>query len=356
MLESMHPFWKQQSELARLVEVQRALNITDLSPGASEYQPLDEEMVQLDQTIQALKLTQKRVSHNPEHSQRLGELLDFVQKFREDLPTQTPEQSFERSIILRRWLFWLPPSMLRGGDSEITALAIISQFFAVGITLDRFFPKMGGAYLGSLSVGPIEEMYRIVVAHSATDPFSADLRLAPTLMDFPRRVVAQYRSRLPWSPGGSIVEHYSPGPSSPYPHALHDYPLASSSSPISASPSHAAYTPPLQSPSAVTVAGSPFHVSDGGYITVAPSHHSLYPPSPQLQLDTSDAQLGLPGLGHHAGSIPPSSAFTPPYADDILCADIPRADGTLGLNMIYPHSQTHSFEVPGLVEPESCWT
>ncbi|KAJ5819233.1 hypothetical protein N7474_004824 [Penicillium riverlandense] len=336
VLESMHPFWRQQSELARLVEDQRALNITDLSPRASEYYSLDEEMVQLDQTIQQLKLTKKRVSHNPEHSQRLGELLDFVQKFREDLPTQTPEQSFERSIILRQWLFWLPPSMLRGGDSEVTALAIISQFFAVGITLDRFFPEMGGAYLGSLSVGPIEEMYRIIVAHSATDPFSADLRLALSQMDLPRRAVAR--------------------PSSPYLHALHEYPLPSSSSPVSASPSHAAYTPPLQSPPAVTVAGSPFHLSDGGgYITAAPSHHSLYPPSPHLQIDTSDVQLGLPGLGHHAGSISPSSAFTPPYVDDI-CADMPRADGTLGLNMVYPHPQTHSFEVPALVAPDSCWT
>ncbi|CAL5866877.1 uncharacterized protein PFLUO_LOCUS1088 [Penicillium psychrofluorescens] len=352
VLESMHPFWRQQSELARLVEDQRALKITDLSPGTSESRVLDEEVAQLDQTIQALKLTQKRVSHNPEHSQRLGELLDFVQKFREDLPTQTPEQSFERSIILRRWLFWLPPSMLHGGDSEIAALAILSQFFAVGVKLDRFFPEMGGAYLGPLSVGPIGEIYRIIVAHSATDPFSADLRLALTLMDLPRRAVARYRSR----PGGSIAEHYSPSPSSPYPHALHDYPLASSSSPVSASTSHAAYTPPLQSPPSVTVAGSSFHLSDGGYMTAASSLHSLYPPSPQLQLDTSDAQLGLPGLGHHVGSISPSSAFTPPYADDLLCADMPHADGTLGLNMIYPHPQTHSFEVPGLVAPESCWT
>lgn len=347
----MHPYWKQESDLAQFVEAQRALSTTDLSMIGA-YQPLDEDIVHLDQTVQALRLSQKRVSHNPEHAQRLGELIEFTQQFRNDFTNQTPEQSFERIQILRRWLFWLPPSLLRSGDSDINTLPILAQFFAIGISLDVFFPEMGGAYLGALSVDPIEEIYRIIAAHSATDPFNAELRLALALMDLPRGVVARYRSRLPWSPRSSI-DQYSPGPPSPYHHTLQEYPIVTSSSPASASPSYAAYTPPLHSPPEVAVANSPFHLQDG-YVSAAPSH-SLYPPSPH-HLDTHATHLGLSDLNgnSHSASISHSSTFTPPYGSDVLCTDMPRADGTLGLNMdIY--SQTHQFEMPGLVAPASLW-
>lgn len=340
VLESMHPFWKQESDLAQLVESHRALGVSDFPMS------LDEDLNQLDLTIiPGLRIAQKRVSCHPEHSQRLAELIEFVQKFRKDYPKQTSEQSFERIQILRRWLFWMPASMLRGGESDLSAMAVLSQFFAVGVALDRFFPEMGGAYLGALSIPPIEETYRILATHSATDPFNAELRLAMALMDLPRRIVAHYRTRTAWSPRPS-VEHYSPGPPSPY-HGLHEYPLASSSSPVSASPSYAAYTPPLQSPPAVTVAGSPFHLGDG-FVTAAPSHNTLYPPSPQL-LESHDPQLGMSEMNN---ILPSSSAYTPPYADT-LCAEMPRPDG-MALNMdMY---QSHHFEVPTMVAPETCWS
>ncbi|KAJ5774940.1 C6 transcription factor RosA-like [Penicillium paradoxum] len=355
VLESMHPYWKQESELAQFIENQRALGMPDPSMTGA-YQPLDEDLAYLDQTIQALRMTQKRVSHNLEHSQRLGELVEFTQQFRDDFPNQTPEQLFESIQTLRRWLFWLPPSMLRNSETDISALPILAQFFAIGLSLDRFFPELGGAYLGALSIGPIEEMYRIIAAHNATDPFNPELRLALSLMDLPHGIVARYRSRLPWSPRSS-VDHYSSGPSSPYRHAIHDYPLVGTSSPASASPSYAAYTPPLHSPPAVTIANSPFPIQDA-YVSAAPSH-SLYPPSPQL-LDSHDGQLGLSDLGHahghaHHSSIPNSASYTPPYGGEALCADLPRTDGTLGLNMeVYP--QTHPFEIPGLVASASLWT
>jgi hypothetical protein len=337
----MHPYWKQESELAQLVENHRALSAADYSLTN------EEDYAQLDRTVRALQAVQKGVSHNQEYSQRLGELIEFVQQFRQDFPNQTSEQSFERIQILRRWLFWLPASMLRGSDYDLGALAILAHFFAVGVALDRFFPEMGGSYLGALSIGPLEEMYRILATNSATDPFSHELRQAMSLMDLPRRVVARYRSRLGWSPSSS-VEHYSPGPPSPY-HALPEYPLASCSSPASASPSYAAYTPPLQSPPAVTVAGSPFHLD--GYVTAAPSH-ALYPPSPQL-LDTHDPQIGLSEMSHAV--IPHSSAYTPPYGSEVLCADMPRTGSNLGLNMDV-YAQNHPFEMPGMVASETCWT
>ncbi|KAI1829446.1 transcriptional regulator family: Fungal Specific TF [Penicillium roqueforti] len=363
VLESMHPYWKQESDIAQSIETQRRMS-TDLSmPGV--YKAPDEDMIHLDQTIQALRMTQKRVSHNPEHFERLGDLIKFTQKFRNDFPNQTTAQVFESVQPIRCWFFWLPASMLGRGESDISALPILAQFFAVGISLDGCFPEMGGAYLGALLVGPIEEIYRIIATHHAADPFNPDLRLPLELMDLPRGIVARHRSRcnLPWSPRSS-VDPYSPGPPSPFHHNLHEYSLvASSSSPASASTSYAAYTPPLHSPPAVTIANSTFPVQDGyasatpiPHSLYPPSPHSLYPPSPQL-IDSQDPNLGLSDMGHsnaHHPSIPHPAAYTPPYGDG-LCASLPRTDGTLGLNMeVYP--QPHPFEMPGLAAPTSLWT
>ncbi|OJJ74188.1 hypothetical protein ASPBRDRAFT_119811 [Aspergillus brasiliensis CBS 101740] len=324
VLGSMHPMWKQESELAMFLENQRYLGCTN-TPVMSGYQFQDEDLASLDQTVVALQALQKRVAHNHEHYRRIGELLEFVRHFQRDLLSQTPEQAFERMQPLRRWLFWLPPAMLRPEDADIGSLAILAQFFGVGVVLDSLFPDLGGAYLGPLSISPIEEIYRLVVARSTADPFHPDAQLALSAMDLPRHIVAKYKSRLQWSPRTSL-DHYSPAPPSPY-HSIHEYRLASSS-PSSASATYAPYTPPLQSPPEVTIASPPFDVS-AAYVT-APASQALYPNSPRLLSDPRDDLSDY----SHAGSLQHSPAFPPQYLGDVVCGGLPRVNtGGLGLNM-----------------------
>ncbi|PYH87579.1 hypothetical protein BO71DRAFT_436588 [Aspergillus ellipticus CBS 707.79] len=319
VLSSMHFMWKQESELAIFLENQRYLGCTN-TPVMSGYQFQDEDLASLDQTIIALQAIQKRVAHNHEHYRRIGDLLEFVRHFQRDLLSQTPEQAFERMQPLRRWLFWLPPAMLRPEDADIGSLAVLAQFFGVGVVLDSLFPDLGGAYLGPLSIGPIEEIYRVVLARSTADPFNPDAQLALSAMDLPRHIVAKYKSRLQWSPRTSL-DHYSPAPPSPY-HSLHDYRLASSSSPSSASATYAPYTPPLQSPPEVTIASPPFDV----YVTAPASSQALYPPSPRLLSDPRDDALSDYS---HPGSLQHSPAFPPPYLGDLMCG----GSNELGLNV-----------------------
>lgn len=341
----MPPMWKQESELALFLENQRYLGCTN-TPVMTGYQFQDEDLVSLDHTILALSSVQRRVSHNAEHYRRIGELLEFVRHFQRDLLSQTPEQAFERVQPLRRWLFWLPPAMLRGGEADFGALAIIAQFFGIGVTLDSLFPDLGGAYLGPLSVAPIEEIDRIIVTRSAADPFNPDLQIASALMELPRHIVAKYKSRLQWSPRTSI-DHYSPAPPSPY-HNIQDYRLASSSSPSSTSATYAPYTPPLQSPPAVTIANSPYDMS-GAYVT-APGTQSLYPPSPRLLSDPRE-DLSDYSHHHHPSSLQHSPAFPPPYIEDVVCGGV---DTSLALNLEL-YEEPHPI-VGGYSGPEPVWS
>ncbi|KAH2961964.1 hypothetical protein KXW43_002568 [Aspergillus fumigatus] len=298
VLNAMHPIWKHESELAVLLENQRYLGCTN-SPVMTGYRFEDADLASLDQTIVALQSVQKRVVHNHEYYTRIGELLDFVRNFRMDLLSQTPEQAFERVQPLRRWLFWLPAAMLRGGDADIGALAILAQFYAVGVALDSLFPDMGGAYLGPL-----------------------------------------YKSRLQWSPRHSL-EQCSPTPPSPY-RNYQDFRLASSSSPSATSATYVPFTPPLESPlhspPAVTIASSPFDAA-GAYVT-APMSHPLYPPSPRLLSEPSSLQH--------------SPAFAPPYLENMLCGQMSRADGTLDLS-IGLYDDAHSMHIAGMNTSTEAW-
>lgn len=330
VLSTMHPVWKQKSEIAQFLESQRYLGCTN-SPAMSGFQFQEKNLASVDRTITALENAQEQVLHShQEHYCRIGELLDFLRHFRKNLPKQTPQEAFECVQPLRQWLFWLPPAMLRGGETDISALAILSQFFATAVTLDAVFPDLGGAYLGPLSMGPIEDIYRIIAARNTTDPFNPELQLALALMDLPQQAVAQYKSRLYLSQRSSI-DYTSPPPPSPYA-PVQDFQAASSSSP-STSPSFTPYTPPLHSPPEVGVATSPFEFVD--YVT-APTQ-ALYPPSPGLLSESCEDV----------------SDFSSAYPDDVLCSGgLSRTNDTLGMIFgYYPPPETNR----DLLAPESNW-
>src|SRR5436190_3359416 len=189
VLNSMQPWWKEESELARFMDSQRAFRsartpVTPAYPGPTgQFQ--DEDLVRLDRICATLPNILQRISHNQEHYHRLTDLLRFVQQLREDFPVQSPDKAFERLQPLRTWLFWLPPAMLRGGETDLGALAVLSQFFGVALALEPIFPEIGGSYLGTMSVLPIEDIRRILQARKASQPFAPEIQLALSLMELP---------------------------------------------------------------------------------------------------------------------------------------------------------------------------
>ncbi|KAL3481958.1 hypothetical protein BJX99DRAFT_111434 [Aspergillus californicus] len=344
VLDSMPHMWKQESELAMFLENQRYLANAH-SPIISGFQFQDDDLASLDHTMMTLQSIQKRVALNHEHFRRVGELIEFVRQFQRDILSLTAEEAFERVQPLRQWLFWLPPAMLRGGDGDTGAMAILAQFFGVAVALDSLFPDLGGAYLGPLSVGPVEDIYRAIYARNVTSPYDPDVQLALSLMDLPRHLAAKYRARLQWSPRTS-VDLYSPPPTSPF-QTIHDYRLASSSSPSSTSAPYTPYTPPLQSPPAMTMASSPFEIS-APFVT-APSSQSFYP-SPRLLSDPHEdlSDCSNPASLQHSPSYPPS------YLEDIVCGPVPRVNGGLGLHPLDLYDDSPSV-VGDFNTPDLCW-
>lgn len=335
VLNSMEPWWREESELARYMDGQRAFRSarTPITPTypASIGQWQNEDLIRLDRVIASLQNIHQRISHNQEHFRRISDLLAFTQRLREDLPVQSPEGAFERLQPLRTWLFWLPPAMLRGGDTELGAVAVLSQFYGVALALEPIFPEFGGSYLGSMAVTPIEEIRRILYHRKTTNPFAPEIQLALTLMDLPAEIVAEYRSRLQWSPRQSF-DGYSTGSHSPYHHNLPHPHLPSTSAAYTSSPLHSPLTP--------AIVGSPYQMS-AAMLDSRRQSQVYAATSPPLHTDPiDDHRMSGYKQDHHP-------AVLSPYLGNLI-----NGGSTIGAD--YPDPPIHL--TGGLVAPELCWT
>ncbi|ODH24713.1 hypothetical protein ACO22_05269 [Paracoccidioides brasiliensis] len=343
VLNSMQPWWKEESELARFMDNQRAFRsartpATPTYPGALD-QFQNEDLLRLDRILGTLLNIHQRLSHNQEHYERVTDLLHFVQRLRDDMPVQSPDTAFERLQPLRTWLFWLPPTMLRGGESDLGALAVLSQFFGVALALEPIFPEIGGSYLGTMSVLPIEDIRRILHARKASQPFAPEIQLALSLMELPCEIVAEYRGRLQWPPRSSF-DAYSPSSHNPY-HELPNLHLPSTS-PSSGSGYSAYTTSPLHSPLTPAIVTSPYQMPT---IITSRRQSQVYSTSPTLHSDHADDRLG--GDYKHSPQTH-SSIFNPSYLGNLI-----NRSPVMGSD--YDESSTLGIS-GGLVNSELCWT
>jgi hypothetical protein len=170
---------------------------------------------------------------------------------------QAPEEAFERLQKLRSWLFWLPPAMFRPqeGISDQGAFAVLAHFFAVALALDPLFPEIGGAYLGSMSVPPVEEMRQILLARTTAHPQESGPQIALALMETPVQMCTEYKAKqqyLASQQQQQQSEQYRGSPrrefAGPALASTHELPPANLFS----------NTSPMQSPGNLGVPGSPY--------------------------------------------------------------------------------------------------
>ncbi|CRG89465.1 hypothetical protein PISL3812_06501 [Talaromyces islandicus] len=323
VLDSMHPYWKETSDIAQFLEDQRALrsfnnmtfNPTYLS-GATRYQ--GDDLERIDASIADLQMIQKLVQHIPEYYERIYELLTFVRQLRNDMPIQSPEKAFERLQPLRTWLFWLPTKMLRG-DKDLEALSILAQFYSTALALEPLFPQIEGSYLGCMAITPIENIDAILLARKSSIPYTPSVQLAASLMEFPRHIMTDYKSCVQWSQPVQPMNHFVTTPPSPY-HHFQDITYETT----------APYTPSIHSPSTFAVPTSPFHGQ--GMYSSHPNLSAVYVSSP-LSSEGGDDSLSDYS---RAGGLEPSPAFSSPYSDEIH-RQMPPTDASATLNIGLMH-------------------
>lgn len=210
--------WAHQSELATYLTTQRiawkSRRPIAPSPTGTRTNLGAEDISRLNRAIGALQELQQRFAPNDGPSPYIARLLDFTLQLRNDLPLQVPEGAFERLRALRSWLFWLPPLMIQPDQTDLAAIVVLSYFFAISMTIEPLFPEIGAAYIGSMSVNPVEEMHHLLAERQVEQPEDASLLTAIRLMEFPYQVLLDYKSRLEYM--NRNTEIYRSAPHSPY--------------------------------------------------------------------------------------------------------------------------------------------
>jgi hypothetical protein len=173
VLYSMPLEWRQESDLAVFIEFQQYLRVIDLSRLRDRFHHKDSSTLQY--IIMAVQSDQRHIHRSHKDYLRINELLVFLQNLSAELLSLTVTQAFGRVQLIRQWLFWLPAAMLRDGDT--ISIAIMAQFFAVGVALDSLFPELEGGYLGLLFAGPMQELSRILYERNAIAPLAMDVQL-----------------------------------------------------------------------------------------------------------------------------------------------------------------------------------
>lgn len=294
--------------------------------------------------------------------------MDFLQRVRQMIPAQTPEQDFECIQTLKEWAFWLPPALLREGESDLDALTILAQFFGVSVALGGAFRDVGGAYLMTLCIGPLEDIHQIILSQNSANQFTRDTELALTLTGWTRHVLARCKPhQVQWA-APSPMEPYLPAFSSPY-RAVTEYapvpptPSTSSSSSSSASSSSKSssassscspstssafvqYTPSTHPPSTGVASDPPFVVAAG----YEAAHLSQLPPcyvqAPYMFLAGQSRDEFTTPEASHCGTLSTLPAFSPTYDGEPVMSDsISRPDTISDLNIgLYTEPCTSHFQ------------
>ena len=139
------------------------------------------------------RLSTRLANHHP-LSRRLHEMLEFTQEIQTYSATMQSDQIFEKLQPLRSWLFWMPVTLIRADEIESSAMILLAQLYTIALAIDSSLPELGGAALGSLTVGAIQEIdskLRYSQSHrrlGELDPADLD-----GMMQFSRLMLARYR-------------------------------------------------------------------------------------------------------------------------------------------------------------------
>ncbi|KAF1811830.1 hypothetical protein P152DRAFT_398471 [Eremomyces bilateralis CBS 781.70] len=159
----------------------------------------DQRMRILQHVQQALQRLQPYLSENEAEKKWVEQFQGYIDQLRASNPAQSVEEQFSQLYALRKWMFWVPITLLSARKGDVFMLLVLAHFYAVALAVEPNFPDIGAAFTANLAVSPLEEIIRIIDAVSATPTFSQNTQTASAMMDFPRDTLSTFRTRVDWS-------------------------------------------------------------------------------------------------------------------------------------------------------------
>ncbi|KAI5309982.1 hypothetical protein KEM55_001998, partial [Ascosphaera atra] len=190
----LKPYQKQGSELVLYVQSQRPFRTMEAPLDSVAQLP---DVQRLMYVLRSLQMAHQKLLplQNDFYHHKLEILIEFVQALLRDLPTLRFEGTFSRFLQLKEWVFWYPPMILDKNEPDVLALAVLSQFYCVALTVEPMFPDFGASF-STLVVEPLDQITKLLSMRREMEPHSAYLQVAWSLMEVPMQVLDQYQKAL----------------------------------------------------------------------------------------------------------------------------------------------------------------
>jgi hypothetical protein len=161
----------------------------------------------------SLQRLQPYLSRHDQESKWVDQLKGYVERLRASSSPQTAAEQYNQLYALRKWLFWVPISLLAAKRGDVTVLVVLAHFYATAVALEPMYPDVGSVFCAQLSLQPLQEI--IQVAQGYQDPrYDPRTQAISYLIQFPNDMAQSYKSRRDWA--RQQVGETSPVQQSPY--------------------------------------------------------------------------------------------------------------------------------------------
>lgn len=201
VISAMQP-WRHESLFADYIAEQGAApNKSYMNPaGTLVTQESRREHLGIIQLIQSsLQRLNPYLTRYDQEGKWVDQLKGYIDRLRASSSPQMSEEQFSLLYALRKWLFWVPISLLAARRGDVTVLLVLAHFYATALALEPMFPDVGAAFCANLALPPLEEIIRIVGTLQSTQSYSQPTQAAVLMMDFPRDTASTYQTRREWA-------------------------------------------------------------------------------------------------------------------------------------------------------------
>jgi hypothetical protein len=146
----------------------------------------------------SLQRLQPYLVRNEQESKWVDQLKGYLDRLRSSSPAQSPEEQFNQLYALRKWLFWVPISLLAAKRGDIIVLVILAHFYATALALEPMFPDVASVFVADLSLRPLEEITQLVQGFQAPQ-YDSHVQTMSYLVRFPLDMATSYKARREWT-------------------------------------------------------------------------------------------------------------------------------------------------------------
>ncbi|KAI8932843.1 hypothetical protein NX059_010326 [Plenodomus lindquistii] len=166
---------------------------TPISPDAQR-----EQLNSLAEIHASLQRMQPYLNRHEQETKWVDQLKSYLDRLRSTGQPQTPEEQFNHLYALRKWLFWVPISLLAAKCGDVNVLVVLAHFYATALALEPMFPDVASAFVADLSLRPLEEINEVVRGFQDTR-YDTRIQTMSYLVQFPNDMVSTYKTRRDWT-------------------------------------------------------------------------------------------------------------------------------------------------------------